>query len=551
MSRANKWTLSMTVAAAAAAIGGPAGALDLVNENYTTGSASGWTPSGTSSIGLYAPTSTELAASVGSPTGKVLTFGAAGDQGVFQTGTRAVAPSGGVAFTDKVFVMEWSTFATAAASSQEFYKTVVQLTDADGAGIQFANLFNTKNATTLDGGDPQANQLKGRTNTLTVQAGVDPANSAADVGTYKYNGLYGRTVKVTSAATTGSTNRSAEDTSGILGTIFNQEAVIRTNDVANFNLNVEWTTLNNVGGQNGTRDLTMGGIKKVTVTKDAGGAETGRTEAPLAGFTTATVTAARPGLAFASGFAAVTYADGSVYHGEADGTAVDANKNHQLGFGKFALREFHRADVDRSNVVDNGDFGTVFGNFDKTGATWADGDSDNSGVVDNGDFGDVFGAFNATLVANDQPMAAFDSPSKANLVYNPATGHLILDAGEAAGAVITNFVLKNAAGGTDFVTGANLPFDNFTKKSTGLEISNTDLTATGFSGTFDLGVVLPTDLTETDLTNLLTQRTYVGSLGSGTQTFDVVVAPVPEPGTFGLLGAAAIGLLARRRRQAW
>lgn len=184
------------------------------------------------------------------------------------------------------------------------------------------------------------------------------------------------------------------------------------------------------------------------------------------------------------------------------------------------------------------DVTVVAENFGMTPSLYVSGDADNDGEIGNGDFGVVFGAFGATL-------ASPSAPTNADLVYDPTTGNVKLDAAKATGAVITNFVLKNAAGGADFNTGALLPFSNFTAKSTVLEISNTDLTTVGFSGIWNLGNVFPTGLDLTTLSALLTQDTYVGTLGSGNLGFNLVV--VPEPATLACISLGALGLLRRKR----
>src|SRR5205807_9279498 len=61
---------------------------------------------------------------------------------------------------------------------------------------------------------------------------------------------------------------------------------------------------------------------------------------------------------------------------------------------------------------------------------------------------------------------------------------------------------------------------------------------------YDLGAVLPADLTPADLIQDLTLNWQVQSGGVVLKAGDVVV---PEPTTLSLIGVAAIGLLARRR----
>ena len=76
-------------------------------------------------------------------------------------------------------------------------------------------------------------------------------------------------------------------------------------------------------------------------------------------------------------------------------------------------------------------------------------------------------------------------------------------------------------------------------------IADSDLTFVGLGGLLDLGNVAPTGLDQAQLEALLTNAVYVGSLGSGNQTFDLVV--IPEPSSLALLGLGGL-FLARRRR---
>ena len=61
---------------------------------------------------------------------------------------------------------------------------------------------------------------------------------------------------------------------------------------------------------------------------------------------------------------------------------------------------------------------------------------------------------------------------------------------------------------------------------------------------YDLGMVLPTDLTNQDLISDLTLNWQVQSGGVVLKAGDIV----PEPTTLGLIGVGAMGLLARRRK---
>ncbi len=175
------------------------------------------------------------------------------------------------------------------------------------------------------------------------------------------------------------------------------------------------------------------------------------------------------------------------------------------------------------------------------------GDTDLDDDVDNSDLITAFGNF--TGPGEEATMAPLSgNPDVADLIYDPASGNVRLDASEAAGEVITGFVLKNDAGGDEFVTGVvDFPFAGAFRTDLPTEISNTDGMMEGFSGIWDLGDIFVPGLDETSLSAWLTKATYVGALGTGVHTFDLTV--VPEPSTFALLLCALAGLAAYARRR--
>ena len=203
-------------------------------------------------------------------------------------------------------------------------------------------------------------------------------------------------------------------------------------------------------------------------------------------------------------------------------------------------------DTDADGDIDNTDLGTSFANWTDTGGSgkdWTEGDTDGDGDVDNIDFGASLGGFTNVLAGN-----LIDDPGRADLIYDRATGNVKLDASEAAGGVITNFVLQNDPGALDFDPSVvDFPFAGLFQTDLPTEISNTDGTAVGFSGIYDLGNIFPPGLDLVDVQAFLTRATYVGQLGTGNPELDLV----PEPSSLVLLVLATLcGLVRLRCRSA-
>ena len=146
-------------------------------------------------------------------------------------------------------------------------------------------------------------------------------------------------------------------------------------------------------------------------------------------------------------------------------------------------------------------------------------------------------------------LSLVDRAGFADLLYDTATGNVRLDPTDVPFGGFHNFVLTNAAGGSDFDTLAVTfpPHGLQTKLAT--EISWSSLTPA--TGVLDLGDIIPPGLSLSDLDAFLTKATYVAQLGSGIETFDAILflnGQVPEPATSVLAAFALIALVWWQRR---
>jgi hypothetical protein len=529
----------------------------LVNEDYATAASHGWTmnvdaSANPASLGIRTATSSELAAQQQ----KVFTFDpTAANQENFQTGSRTITPNATVPFADKVFVLRWSSFSTIGAASTEFYKTQLQLTDPDGAGVQLVNNFNTNGSLS----NRQPNQLKSRQNTLTIDPNLPNANTNADGTALFYNGIYAN--QATPPLGSGTTNRSVEDTTQTFGTLYNQEAVVRLNDTANFNINVEWSTLNpGPGGTSAIQDMVVGNARKTTITKDNTGAVIDTQITPITSFTRATITATRPGIATSGGVAAVSYADANVYHGEPDGTVNAAARNHQVGFGRYQLVETVSSDFNRDLKTDLDDASILIANFNTAGAkVMASGDADNDADTDLDDASRLIAKF-----GQSHDVVAGSAAASLNLV----DGSIRLDSKDVAlYKIFIGDANHNQVSGTDLLSldagqagprPARGPVDAFgtTTKQNNVDGAQENfgefLTSNQITTTSDFDLAT-SELVDTnvnvDVANLLLSgnRLWLQYQTVGNEPVFVEVA-VPEPGAAGLaLSLAAAGMLRRRR----
>ena len=147
------------------------------------------------------------------------------------------------------------------------------------------------------------------------------------------------------------------------------------------------------------------------------------------------------------------------------------------------------------------------------------------------------------------PAAAGD-PNVPDLIYNPATGEVVLD---ADGSGIIGYSLKN--GTNSFFSASHTAILGGVTTSLASELSEAALSSP--AGANSIGLVFPLGLDLAGLSAFLTTNEVSRSLGAPIVSFDLVISgvAVPEPSAIrlavlGLLpGLVAMGLFGRRRRR--
>ena len=249
---------------------------------------------------------------------------------------------------------------------------------------------------------------------------------------------------------------------------------------------------------------------------------------------------------YAGGSTPITSVRGNLFSGKI--FSSDATGSHGLGYaddGSSQVRVEYAlyGDSDLDGAVDGLDLTVAIGSYtgsSGTGKIWADGDSNYDGAVDGLDLTTAIGNYTGSVASTTAALLAASSADVAELIYDPTTGNVKLDAGDGT---IVSFYLKNAVGGDDFITDdVNFPFNGMLHEASATVISDTDGTYVGFTGEWDLGDIFVTGLDEESLSAWLTTAVYTVGLGSGTQSFNLTV--VPEPGTLALLACGLFGILA-------
>lgn len=141
------------------------------------------------------------------------------------------------------------------------------------------------------------------------------------------------------------------------------------------------------------------------------------------------------------------------------------------------------------------------------------------------------------------------APNIPDLIYNSATGEVILD---ADGASIYAYSLQN--GGGSFLSGSHTPVLGGVVTSLPTELAEVGLSP--LVGTTSIGLVLPANMGLAELNALLTTNQVSYAMGEPAVAFDLVVVGqlVPEPSTWQLslvgmlLGLGAVRRVYRRRQ---
>ncbi|REJ69296.1 MAG: PEP-CTERM sorting domain-containing protein [Planctomycetota bacterium] len=211
------------------------------------------------------------------------------------------------------------------------------------------------------------------------------------------------------------------------------------------------------------------------------------------------------------------------------------------------------ARLDLLSIASSGDTGTLEINLQPTSADLAGGDfRDFEATIDTGvpglfaatyelSFTDVLGTDQTLTLNLSGEVVLTDDPDIPDLVYNAATGEVVLDPDNSS---IIGYSLQNLT--NSFLPGNHTPILVGLTTATTAQIEEAALAP----GSGSIGAVFPTELTQIDLFNLLSVNQVSRSLGAPLVPFDLIVlpAPVPEPSTYALAALGLAMLLTRARR---
>jgi len=133
-----------------------------------------------------------------------------------------------------------------------------------------------------------------------------------------------------------------------------------------------------------------------------------------------------------------------------------------------------------------------------------------------------------------------DDPAIPDLIYNAATGEVILDPDASA---IIGYTLQNDSNG--FLPGGFTPILGGVSTALTSELAEAALSP----GAGSIGFVFPAGMDITDLFEFLSVNTVSTGLGAPLVPFDLIVigSPVPEPSTYAMAAMGLIGLIVHRR----
>ena len=204
-------------------------------------------------------------------------------------------------------------------------------------------------------------------------------------------------------------------------------------------------------------------------------------------------------------------------------------------------------DTDSDGDIDAADRTTVTVNWTGAqapgtgGKTHEDGDCDGDGDVDAADLTGLTQGWTGALGAGNTT-----DGDDADLIYDPATGNVTLDASDTGSGLLISFVI-----GTDEndlqTDGFQAPFiDAGTNTdNTPFQIGQTDPLNQGAGPLVDLGNILPAGISSIEeLSGYLTLAEYASELGAG-GTLDLRI--VPEPSTLALAIWLPLVMLRRKR----
>lgn len=160
------------------------------------------------------------------------------------------------------------------------------------------------------------------------------------------------------------------------------------------------------------------------------------------------------------------------------------------------------------------------------------------------EFTDTLGNDQTLLLTLKGVALVTDDPSIPNLVYDAATGEVVLDPDASPGIIGYRLLNDDNA----FLSSGHTPILAGVATSEDFEISE----AAFSSGSGSIGLILPTGLNRRQLAEMLDINEAITGFQQPTVPFDLIVipGPVPEPSTYllGLFALAGLGAFRLRRR---